>query len=43
MRISVNIPQMRLRTGIRRKLWVVFVLQLAAISFATISRATMSR
>ena len=27
---------MRLRTGIRRKLWVVFVLQVAAISFATI-------
>ena len=27
---------MRLRTGIRRKLWVVFVLQVAAISFATV-------
>jgi signal transduction histidine kinase len=27
---------MRLRTGIRRKLWVVFILQVAAISFATI-------
>jgi len=27
---------LRLRAGIRRKLWVVFVLQLAAISFATI-------
>ena len=27
---------MRLRTGIRRKLWVVFILQIAAISFATI-------
>ncbi len=36
MRINVNMPQMRLRTGIRRKLWVVFVLQVAAISFATI-------
>lgn len=29
-------PAMRLRTGIRRKLWVVFVLQVAAISLATI-------
>ena len=27
---------MRLRSGIRRKIWVVFVLQIAAISFATI-------
>jgi len=27
---------MQLRTGIRRKLWVVFVLQVSAISFATI-------
>src|SRR5512144_545426 len=27
---------MRLRPGIRRKLWVVFVLQFVAISFATI-------
>jgi len=27
---------LRLRTGIRRKLWVVFILQIAAISFATI-------
>ena len=27
---------MRLRTGIRRKIWTVFVLQVAAISFATI-------
>ena len=27
---------MQLRTGIRRKIWVVFVLQIAAISFATI-------
>ena len=27
---------LRLRTGIRRKLWVVFILQIAAISFTTI-------
>ena len=27
---------MRLRPGIRRKLWIVFVLQVAAISFATV-------
>ena len=27
---------MRLRPGIRRKLWVVFVLQVVAISFATV-------
>src|SRR6478609_11836102 len=31
-----RLADMRLRPGIRRKLWVVFVLQVVAISFATV-------